>query len=162
MQRGNFDVSLAACSLTVLHVQLRGGSVRHRSAKVTGVARMQQQLMGRPGMMSRGGHPMQVNAVQDGIARGTAERLPLTNSLFVDLAVHHDHHETGDPEGNRGTNHRVRSIHLELAHLIHRHTHKVSIFLLIKGISRNSRFTLYYVFLFSFSFKNLRCILRST
>ena len=108
--------------LTVLHVQLRGGSISDGPGKVAGVARVQQQLVGRPGMMPRRGRPVQVNTVQDGIAGGTAERLPLTDGLLVDLAVHHDHHETGDPEGDRGTNHRVRPVHLEHAHLGHRHT----------------------------------------
>ena len=63
---------------------------------------------------------MQVNTVQDGIAGGAAERLLLAHGLLVDLAVHDDHHDAGDPEGHRGAHHGVHSVHHEHAHLIQR------------------------------------------
>lgn len=79
---------------------------------------MQQQLMRRPGVMSgTAGGTAHVNAVQYRAAGRPTEGRPLPDRLLVDLAVHDDHHNTRDPEGHAGTDHRVRKIHHEHADL---------------------------------------------
>lgn len=61
-------------------------------------------------VLPRGG-PVVVDAIQDDVTRRPAERLPLPDRLLVDLTVHDDHHQAGDPEGDARADHRVRPVH---------------------------------------------------
>lgn len=58
-----------------------------------------------------------MNAVQYSAAGCPTKGCPLPDRLLVYLAVHNDHHNTRDPEGHTGTDHRVRKIHHEHADL---------------------------------------------
>lgn len=118
-----FVFSFPFSPLTVLDVELRrGGSVgeRRRPTVVAGVARVQQQLMRRSRMVAgaaAGRGATHVNAVQHRAARRAAQCRSLPHRLFVDLAVHDDHHHARDPEGYERAYYRISQVCLEIAHL---------------------------------------------
>lgn len=68
-------------------------------------------------MSGAAGGATHMNVVQHRAAGRSTEGRSLSDRLFVDLAVHDDHHDTRDPERHAGTDHRVREVHHERANL---------------------------------------------
>jgi len=68
-------------------------------------------------MSGAAGGATHVNVVQHRAAGCPTEGRSLSDRRLVNLAVHDDHHDTRDPEGHGGTDHRVWEVHHEHANL---------------------------------------------
>ncbi|KYN29912.1 hypothetical protein ALC57_00659 [Trachymyrmex cornetzi] len=58
-----------------------------------------------------------MNVVQHRAAGRPTEGRSLSDCLLVNFAVHDDHHDTRNPKGHTGTDHRIWEVHHEHANL---------------------------------------------
>lgn len=61
--------------------------------------------------------PVMMNVVQDDVARRSAQRFSLSDSLFVYFAVHYYHYDARNPEGHARAYYSVGTIDHKSAHL---------------------------------------------